>query len=139
MHLNLGPLAWIVFKTLYVWSNLVIILYFFFFMQLGFWSYHFHLLFSPISASFQFSRFSVAASLHYQFLSCPVYTGVEGITVATASKDRSLRLWKVIGKSQWALTQIALPPPIILGWEGRVRSWVQISLGVCVTYQQINK
>ena len=36
----------------------------------------------------------MAASLHYQFLSCSVYTGVEGITVATASKDRTLRLWK---------------------------------------------
>ena len=36
-------------------------------------------------------------------------------------------------RSQWAMAQLALPPPIIMGW--RVRSWVQDPLGHCVTYQ----
>jgi hypothetical protein len=31
------------------------------------------------------------------------------------------------------MAQLALPPPIIMGW--RVRSWVQDPLGHCVTYQ----
>ena len=46
-------------------------------------------------------------------------------------------MWNNWSFGQWALAQMALPPFVRASWS--LRSWVQYSLGSCVTYPYTKK